>query len=328
MKQMTLSAGGFDRHGKTTRRAAFLAEMDRVVPWAALCALIEPVYPKAGNGRPPIGLERMLRIYFLQNWFNLSDPAVEEALYDSLSMRNFVGIDLGREGAPDETTVCKFRHLLEAHDLGKQLFEEVGRHLQANGMKVSTGTIVDASIINAPSSTKNREGKRDPEMCQTKKGNQWYFGMKAHIGVDDESGLVHSVVGTAANVADVTQVDKLLHGEENVVCADAGYTGVEKRAEHDGREVIWQVAARRSTYKKLGKSSALYKARRKIEKAKAQVRAKVEHPFRVIKRQFGYVKTRFRGLAKNTAQLVTLFALSNLWMARRHLLTNAGEVRL
>ena len=196
------------------------------------------------------------------------------------------------------------------------------------GLSLRQGTIVDATLINAPSSTKNKEGKRDPEMHQTKKGNQYYFGMKAHIGVDDESGLVHSVVGTAANVADVTQVDKLLHGEENVVCADAGYTGVEKRAEHDGREVIWQVAARRSTYKKLGKNTALYKAKRKIEKAKAQVRAKVEHPFRVIKRQFGYMKTRFRGLAKNTAQLVTLFALSNLWMARRHLLTSAGEVRL
>ena len=190
------------------------------------------------------------------------------------------------------------------------------------------GTIVDATLINAPSSTKNKDGKRDPEMHQTKKGNQYYFGMKAHIGVDDESGLVHSVVGTAANVADVTQVDKLLHGEENMVGADAGYTGVEKRPEHEAREVIWQIAARRSTYKKLSKRSALYKAKRKIEKAKAQVRAKVKHPFRVIKRQFGYTKVRFRGLAKNTAQLVTLFALSNLWMARRYLLTNAGEVRL
>jgi IS5 family transposase len=190
------------------------------------------------------------------------------------------------------------------------------------------GTIVDATLINAPSSTKNKDGKRDPEMHQTKKGNQYYFGMKAHIGADAESGLVHSVVGTAANVADVTLVDKLLHGEENMVGADAGYTGVEKRPEHEGREVIWQIAARRSTYKKLSKRSALYKAKRKIEKAKARVRAKVEHPFRVIKRQFGYVKTRFRGLAKNTAQLMTLFALSNLWMARRHLLTNAGEVRL
>jgi IS5 family transposase len=187
MKQMTLSAGGFERYGKTTRRAAFLAEMDRVVPWGALCALIEPVYPKAGNGRPPIGLERMLRIYFMQNWFNLSDPAVEEALYDSLSMRSFVGIDLGRERVPDETTVLNFRHLLEAHDLGKRLFEEVGRHLQDKGLKVASGTIVDATIISAPSSTKNQDKARDPEMHQTRKGNQWYFGMKAHIGVDSKT---------------------------------------------------------------------------------------------------------------------------------------------
>jgi IS5 family transposase len=202
MKQTTLSAGSFDRYTKTTRRAAFLADMDRVVPWSALCALIEPVYPKAGNGRPPVGLERMLRIYFLQNWFNLSDPAVEEALYDSLSMREFVGIDLGREGAPDETTVCKFRHLLEQHGMGARLFEEVGRHLQTKGLKVSTGTIVDATIINAPSSTKNQDKARDPEMHQTKKGNQWYFGMKAHIGVDSKTRLIHSIVATAANEHD------------------------------------------------------------------------------------------------------------------------------
>ena len=221
-----------------------------------------------------------------------------------------------------------FRRLLEKHELATGILAVINGYLGDRGLSLRQGTIVDATLINAPSSTKNKDGKRDPEMHQTKKGNQYYFGMKAHIGVDDESGLVHSVVGTAANVADVTQVDKLLHGEENVICADAGYTGVEKRAEHDGREVIWQVAARRSTYKKLGKNSPLYKAKRKIEKAKAQVRAKVEHPFRVIKRQFGYVKVRFRGLAKNTAQLMTLFALSNLWMARRHLLTNAGEVRL
>lgn len=197
-----------------------------------------------------------------------------------------------------------------------------------SGPILSRWTIVDATLIHAPSSSKNQDGKRDPKMHQTKKGNQYYFGMKAHIGVDDESGLVHSVVGTAATVADVTQVDKLLHGDENVVCADAGYTGVEKRSGHADREVIWQVAARRSTYKMLDKRSALYKAKRKIEKAKAQVRAKVEPPFRAIKRQFGYTKVRFRGLVRNTVQLVTLFALSNLWMARRHLLASAGEVRL
>ena len=225
MKQMTLSAGGFERYGKTTRRAAFLAEMNRVVPWAKLCAVVEPVYPKAGNGRPPIGLERMLRIYFLQHWFNLSDPGVEEALYDSLAMRDFVGIDLGREPAPDETTVCKFRHLLEKHDLGRRLFQEVHQHLETQGLKVSTGTIVDASIINAPSSTKNAEQKRDPDMHQTRKGNQWYFGMKAHIGVDSKTKLIHSVVATAANVADSTILPDLLHGEETRVWGDQAYRG-------------------------------------------------------------------------------------------------------
>ena len=247
---------------------------------------------------------------------------MEEALYETTILRQFAGLNLER--IPDETTILNFRRLLETYELAAGILAVI------NGYRLSLrqGTIVDATLIHAPSSTKNQDGKRDPEMHQTKKGNQYYFGMKARIGADAESGLVHSVVGTAANVADVTQVDKLLHGEENMVGADAGYTGVEKRPEHEGREVIWQIAARRNTYKKLSKCSALYKAKRKIEKAKAQVRAKVEHPFRVIKRQFGYVKTRFRGLAKNTAQLVTLFALSNLWMARRHLLTNAGEVRL
>src|SRR5690349_20729072 len=199
MKQLTLAAVGFGRYAKTTRRAAFLAEMERVVPWSALCALIEPFYPKPGNGRPPVGVERMLRIYFLQQWFNLSDPAVEEALYDSSAMRRFVDIDLGREPVPDETTVCRFRHLLEAHDLGQQLFDEVQRHLAAKGLKVATGTIVDATIINAPSSTKNADKARDPEMHQTKKGNQWYFGMKAHLGVDSRTKLIHAVVATPAN---------------------------------------------------------------------------------------------------------------------------------
>jgi len=204
MRQATLATAGFDRYAKTTRRARFLAEMEQVVPWPALCGLIEPFYAKPGNGRPPIGVERMLRIYFLQQWFNLSDPGVEEALYDSQAMRRFVGIDLGREPVPDETTVCRFRHLLEEHDLGRRLFDEVGRHLAAKGLKVATGTIVDATIINAPSSTKNAEKARDPEMHQTKKGNQWYFGMKAHFGVDSRTKLIHSARATPANVADST----------------------------------------------------------------------------------------------------------------------------
>jgi IS5 family transposase len=216
---------GFERYAKTTRRAGFLAEMEGVVPWSALCALIEPFYPKPGNGRPPVGVERMLRLYFLQQWFNLSDPAVEEALYDSSAMRRFVGIDLGREPVPDETTVCRFRHLLEAHDLGRQLFDEVQRHLAAKGLKVATGTIVDATIINAPSSTKNADKARDPEMHQTKKGNQWYFGMKAHFGVDSRSKLIHAVVATPANAADSTVLPELLHGQETRVWGDQAYRG-------------------------------------------------------------------------------------------------------
>ncbi len=315
MKQMTLSAGGFDRYGKTTRRAAFLAEMNRVVPWLALCALIEPVYPKAGNGCPPIELERMLRIYFLQNWFNLSDPAVEEALYDSVSMRNFAGIDLGREGAPDETTVCKFRHLLETHDLGQRLFEEVGRHLQANGLKVSTGTIVDATIISAPSSTKNQEGKRDPEMCQTKKGNQWYFGMKAHIGVDSKTKLIHSIVATPANVHDKHPIPQLLHGNEQRVYGDSAYASQ--------KGLIHQAApkAKDFTNQKACRHKPLTEREREKNRTKSQVRAKVEHAFLVIKRIFGFAKVSYRGLKKNGNRLFVVAALANLFMARRHLLS-------
>jgi len=326
MKQMTFADAEYAGKRKQTRKELFLIEMDQVVPWTGLVALIEPHYPKGEGGRPAYPLMAMLRVHLMQNWFGYSDPAMEEALYETTILRQFAGLSLER--IPDETTILNFRRLLEKHELAAGILAVINGYLGDRGLSLRQGTIVDATLIHAPSSTKNQDGKRDPEMHQTKKGNQYYFGMKAHIGADAESGLVHSVVGTAANVADVTQVDKLLHGEENMVGADAGYTDVEKRPEHEGREVIWQIAARRSTYKKLSKRSALYKAKRKIEKAKAQVRAKVEHPFRVIKRQFGYVKTRFRGLAKNTAQLVTLFALSNLWMARRHLLTNAGEVRL
>jgi len=326
MKQMTFADAEYAGKRKQTRRERFLIEMDQVVPWKGLIALIEPHYPKGEGGRPAYPLMTMLRVHLMQNWFGYSDPAMEEALYETTILRQFAGLKLER--IPDETTILNFRRLLEKHELAAGILNVINGYLGERGMSLRQGTIVDATIIHAPSSTKNKEGKRDPEMHQTKKGNQYYFGMKAHIGVDEESGLVHHVVGTPANVADVTQVDKLLHGDENMVGADAGYTGVEKRAEHDGRKVIWQVAARRSTYKKLDKRSALHNAKRKIEKAKAQGRAKVEHPFRVIKRQFGYVKTRFRGLVKNTAQLVTLFALSNLWMARRHLLANAGEVRL
>jgi IS5 family transposase len=326
MKQMTFADAEYAGKRKQTRKEVFLIEMDQVVPWQGLLALIEPHYPKGEGGRPAYPLVAMLRVHLLQNWFGYSDPAMEEALYETTILRQFSRLSLER--IPDETTILNFRRLLEKHELASGIMAVINGHLGEHGLSLRQGTIVDATLIHAPSSTKNQDGKRDPEMHQAKKGNQWYFGMKAHIGADAESGLVHSVAGTAANVADVTQVDRLLHGEENVVCADAGYTGVEKREEHAGRQVICQVAARRSTYQQHGKRSLLYKQIRKIEKAKAQVRAKVEHPFRVIKRQFGHVKVRFRGLAKNTTQLVTLFALTNLWMARRHLLTNAGEVRL
>ena len=326
MKQMTFADAEYAGKRKQTRKELFLIEMDRVVPWKGLIALIEPHYPKGEGGRPSYPLMAILRVHLLQNWFGYSDPAMEEALYETTILRQFSGLSLER--IPDETTILNFRRLLEKNELAAGILAVINGYLGDRGLSLRQGTIVDATLINAPSSTKNKEGKRDPEMHQTKKGNQYYFGMKAHIGVDETSGLVHSVVGTPANVADVTQVGKLLHGDESVVCADAGYTGVEKRSEHEGRKVIWQVAERRSKYKKLNKNGVIYKAYRKIERAKAQTRAKVEHPFRVIKRQFGYTKVRFRGLAKNTAQLVTLFALSNLWMARRHLLINTGEVRL
>ena len=325
--QLTLATqvgGGFEAHRKATRRDVFLAEMDKVVPWPQLCAVIEPFYPKvrAEGGRRPVGVERMLRIHFLQQWYALSDPAVEEALYDSASMRRFVGIDLGREPAPDETTVCKFRHLLEKHELAKELFKAVNRHLHDKGLTLSQGTIVDATILGAPASTKNRDKARDPEMHQTKKGQQWYFGMKAHIGVDEMTGLVHSVVTTAANVGDVTQVGELLHGKEKAVFGDAGYLGAEKHAPAKrGRK--WYIAAKRSKVKAI-EDEALRGLTEQIEHIKASIRAAVEHPFRVVKRQFGHVKARYRGLVKNGAQVLTLFALSNLWMTRKYLLEKAG----
>jgi len=320
MKQMTLSTSGFDRYSKKTRRAAFLAEMDRVVPWRELCALIEPFYPKAGNGRPPIGLERMLRIYFLQQWFNLSDPGVEEALYDSLAMRSFVGIDLGREPVPDETTACKFRHLLEKHELGRQLFEQVHVHLEQHGIKVSKGTIVDATIINAPSSTKNAAGERDPDMSQTKKGQQWYFGMKAHVGVDSKTKVIHAVVATAANVADLTVLPDLLHGEETRVWGDQGYKGqtavIRKHAPH----------ALDFTNRRYRLNGVVDEVQRAKNRTKSKVRAKVEHVFGVIKGVFGFVKVRYRGLNKNANRLFATCALTNLFIVRSQLLKHAHSV--
>ncbi|MBI2779828.1 MAG: IS5 family transposase [Gammaproteobacteria bacterium] len=315
MRQQTFAETSFERYRKTTRREVFLAEMDKVVPWAELCALIEPVYPKAeGAGRPPIGLERMLRIYFVQQWFNLSDPAVEEALYDSRAMRGFVGVDLGREPVPDETTVCKFRHLLEAHNLGTRLFAKVGEYLQARGLKISTGTMVDATIIAAPSSTKNQSKERDPEMDSTRKGNQWHFGMKAHIGADSKTKLIHTVVATPANVHDSQVLGELLHGDETRVWGDSAYTGQ--------REVIRRCASQAKDYtnQKGHRNRPLSEEQKAVNRTKSKVRAKVEHPFLVIKRIFGFAKTRYRGLDKNAHRLFVTCALANLFMARRTLL--------
>ncbi len=314
MRQATLATAGFERYAKTTRRAAFLDEMERVVPWPALYRLIAPFYPKPGNGRPPIGVERMLRIYLLQQWFNLSDPGVEEALYDSPAMRRFVGIDLGREPVPDETTMCRFRHLLEAHDLGRRLFEEVQRHLAENGLKVSTGTIVDATIINAPSSTKNADKARDPEMRQTRKGNQWYFGMKAHFGVDSRSKLIHAVAATPANVADSRVLPELLHGRETRVWGDQAYRGQ--------RAVIRQCAPRARDFvnRRYRHRGVVDEVERAKNRTKSKVRAKVEHPIGVIKRVFGFAKVRYRGLNKNLHRLLVTAALANLYTVRRQLL--------
>lgn len=308
---------------KRTRCELFLAEMEQVVPWKALLGLIEPHYPKPGRpGRQPYPLATMLRIHFLQQWYALSDPAMEEALYDTPVMRRFARLG-GLDTVPDETTILNFRRLLEQHGLAAKMLTKVNAKLADKGMSLRGGTIVDATIIAAPSSTKNSSGTRDPEMHQTKKGNQWYFGMKAHIGVDDDSGLVPHVECTAANVADVTQVHKLLHGKEDTICGDSGYTGADKREELDGVSAGFWIAARPSTIKAIKTKRARGHAER-WEHFKASLRAKVEHPFRVLKRQFGYTKVRYRGLAKNTSQVLTLFALSNLWMARRQLLCPVG----
>jgi len=321
MKQISLSTTGFELAHKKTRKREFLEEMNLVVPWAELVSLIEPHAPKGKTGRPPFALSTMLRIHFMQQWFGFSDPAMEESLHDVPLYREFAELDAGVSRLPDESTILRFRHLLEKHELSAQLLATINGTLAKRGLLLKTGTVVDATLIAAPSSTKNSTGERDPEMHQAKKGNQWHFGMKAHIGVDADSGLVHTVVGTSANVNDVTQGHALLHGEEVEVFADAGYQGADKRPEATG--VKWHIAMRPGKRKVLNKATKLGALLDNIEKLKASVRAKVEHPFRVIKRQFGFTKVRYRGLAKNTAQLVTLFALSNLWMARRALIDGA-----
>ena len=309
---------------KKTRREVFLEEMEAVVPWKVLLQIIEPYYPVAGRGRRPYALESMLRVHLMQNWFALSDPAMEEALYEIASLRSFARLSLN-EPIPDETTILNFRHLLEANDLAEDMFRAINALLGKKVLLLKRGSIVDATIIAAPSSTKNADGERDPEMHQTKKGNQWFFGMKAHVGVDAESGLVHTVTTTAANEADVEQVADLLHGKEQQVWADSGYRGAQQRVTR--ADLHWHIAARPSDMARLPEGRGRNRARQH-EHRKASVRAKVEHPFRVIKRQFGLTKVRFKGLAKNTAHVITLFALSNLWMARRKIMALMGIVRV
>jgi transposase, IS5 family len=307
---------------KQTRRDKFLAEMEQAVPWARLLERLRPLYPKGERGRPPIPLERMLRVYLVQQWYGLADEAVEDARYDSQALRRFAGIELNRDPIPDATTVLHFRHWLESHELTKGLFDEVGVMLEERGLLMRQGTIVDATIIAAPPSTKNKQNSRDPEMHQTKKGNQWHFGMKAHVGVDVASGLVHTVKGTAANEADITQTAALLHGEEEAVFGDAGYSGADKRPELADREVSWNIAIRRSIIKALPK--ALRDLAEPVERALSQVRAVVEHPFHIVKNRFHHKKLRYRGLHKNTAQLYTLFALANLVIIKQALLNRPG----
>jgi|SRR6185312_8619929 len=321
MKQKSFASSGFELATKRTRKREFLDEMNLVVPWAELVTLIEPHAPAGRTGRPPFAVLTMLRIHFLQQWFGLSDPAMEEALHDVPLYREFAHLDAGISRLPDESTILRFRHLLQENNLSIQLLATINATLAAKGLLLKTGTVVDATLIAAPSSTKNSSGERDPEMHQTRKGNQWHFGMKAHIGVDAESGLVHTVIGTAANVNDVTQGHALLHGEEVAVFADAGYQGAMKRPEASG--VNWHVAMRPGKRRALDKNRGSHQLIEQLEKIKAGVRAKVEHPFRVIKCQFGFTKVRYKGLAKNTGQLVTLFALSNLWMARKRIIQGA-----
>jgi IS5 family transposase len=314
MRQMSLAQQAeFQRFGKKSRREQFLEEMDAVMPWAELLALVEPHYAKGETGRPPVGLGIMLRLYFVQHWFALSDPAAEDALYDSAALRRFVGIDLGRAPAPDETTILNFRHLLEQYDLCGQMLDTVNLYLVSRGIRITTGTIVDATILHAPSSTKNEKKERDPEMHQTKKGNQWYFGMKAHIGVDSKEGIVHSVCSTAASVSDVHMLPELLHGDEKKVWGDAGYQG-QTEAIHEAAP-----GAQDMTSKRVKTKAGVDELEKRKNRTKARVRAKVEWPFRVLKRVFGFTKVRYRGLKKNHEWLCAGFALVNLYQNRKRL---------
>ncbi len=319
MKQQTLAMAAdqnapYEQYRKPTRRDAFLATMERIVPWEALCSVIQPHYPRAGNGRPPIGLERMLRMYFVQHWFNLADQACEEALLDSTALRRFVGIDLGRERVPDATTLLKFRRPLEKNELGAALFAKVGEVLQAQGLKVGAGTIVDATIIGAPSSTKNAQGARDPEMHQTCKGKQWYFGMKLHIGVDSKTGLAHSAVVTAANVHDKHPLPDLLHGGEGCLYGDTAYASQQALIHSKAPE------AEDCTNQRVRKGSATEHLDRILNRLKSRVRSKVEHVFAVVKRLWGFGKVRYRGLAKNGTRAFVALGLANIYLARQRLM--------
>ena len=321
MKQMTLAgAKGFEVHGRATRKAEFLARMEALVPWAAFCALIDPHYPKVGNGRPPVGLERMLRMYLIANWFNLADEACEDALYDIAAFRDFCRIDLGRERVPDATTLLNFRHLLEHHQIGAALFAKVGELLLANGMKLSGGTIVDATLIAAPPSTKNLEQSRDPEMHQSKKGNQWYFGMKLHVGADSQSGLIHSASVTAGNVHDSQELHNLLHGKETRLYGDSAYRGEKQR------QRLKDIApkAKDFTNKRAYKNRPLTDSDKETNRRKSSVRSKVEHPFLTLKRIWGFAKVRYRGLAKNANRAFAMLAMLNLNKWGRPL---TGQVR-
>jgi IS5 family transposase len=313
MDQVTFSDLEYENKKRKTRREKFLERMDALVPWKKLEKRIRRYYPKPGRGRRPYPLSVMLRIHCVQLFYNLSDPAIEDMLYEIESVRRFVGLRLSGP-IPDETTILNFRHLLEKHELGTKLFEAINQHLADHDLMLREGTIVDASIVAAPTSTKNKKKARDPEMHQTKKGNEWHFGMKMHIGVDEALGIVHSVSTTPANAHDITQTANLLHGEEECVWADAGYQGVDKRDEHEDREVDWLIALRPGKRRQLSPSSVEGRA----EKAKASVRAKVEHPFRYVKRMFGYNKVRYRGLAKNTQRISLLLGFTNLLIAERY----------
>ena len=314
MRQQTLAAQtGFEKYGRKSKREQFLEEMEQIVPWTELRALVEPHYPKGENGRPPVGLSIMLRVYFLQQWFNLSDPGAEEALYESPALRRFAGVDLGRAPAPDESTILQFRHLLEKHDLGGAMLQAVNEYLESRDIRITTGTIVDATILHAPSSTKNRSGERDPEMHQTRKGKQWYFGLKAHIGVDSKQGHVHSLCTSAASVADKHMLPDLLHGEDRKVWGDGAYQGQGEVIRQAARQAQ-DMTSRRVKYKNFVDEIA--KAKNRV---KARVRAKVEHPFRILKRVFGFEKVRYRGLKKNHERLCASFALVNLYLHRKRL---------